>query len=457
MPKFLKAIALLLLICLPSLVKAQTSTITWTETYQTIDGFGASVGTNDGPGATLTSTQDALFFSTTSGVGFSLFRGSVPDSGVCTSISVACAGDYLDMQAAISYGARVWATPWSPPASMKSNGSIICNTGSGDASLNSGSYGAYATYLSNFISSLSSLEKINLFAVSVQNEPDYCPTTYDGATWSAQNFDTFIKSNLGPTLATNGQSSTLIIMPEASQWDNFTEEASTCMTDSACYAYVGINAWHDYDDASSISNPYSSLGKKFWETEVSAGSGFGPSLCGGCWDPSMADGLLWAGIIDNRIAVANANAWNFWWFIDYNGDNEGLIYSDGVTTSKRLFVMGNYSKFVRPGWLRIDATHAPTSGVTISAYKDPNSGNFAIVATNQNGSDTTMSFSFSGFSTASVTPWVTSGSLNLVQQTAVTVSGNGFTTTLPASSVTTFVGSSGTPPAAPVITNITAQ
>lgn len=456
MARILKAIVLLALLSLPSLASAQTATITWSKTYQTIDGFGASVGTDYGPGPSLNSTQANLFFSTTSGVGFSLLRSSVPDNGDCTSVNAGCAGDYVDMQTAVSYGAKVWSTPWSPPASMKSNGSIICNTGSGNASLNAASYGPYATYLSNYISSLAA-QHVSLYALSIQNEPDYCPGTYDGAVWTAANFDTFISKNLGPTLAANGQSSVLLIMPEASQWSTFTGMAVTCMTDTSCSSYVGVNAWHDYDDAASITNPYSSLGKKFWETEVSAGPGFGPSLCGGCWDPSMADGLLWAGIIDNRLAVSNASAWLYWWFIDYNGDNEGLLYSDGATPSKRLFVMGNYSKFVRPGWVRIDATHTPVSGVSVSAYKDPDSGNFAIVAVNQNASDTNVGFSFSGFATGSVTPWVTSESLNLVQQAGVSVSSTGFTATLAASSVTTFVGSTGTPPLPPVLASVTTR
>jgi glucuronoarabinoxylan endo-1,4-beta-xylanase len=277
----------------------------------------------------------------------------------------------------------------------------------------------------------------------VQNEPDYCPSTYDGAIWSDANFDAFIKNNLGPTLAAQGQSGVRIMMPESSQWGSFTGEADTCMTDPGCASYVGINAWHDYDNASSISNPYSSGGSGFWETEASAGPGFGPSLCGGCWDPSMADGLLWAGIIDNRMAVSNATAWNYWWLIGKNGDNEGLVNGGVTSTSKRLYVMGNYSKFVRPGWVRMDATHVPLSGVTVSAYKDPVSGNFAIVATNQNGSDVSVTFSLSGFTASSVTPWITSTSLNLVQQSGIGVASGTFSATLPASSVTTFAGSAG--------------
>src|ERR1700722_10705779 len=226
-----RAAMLFLLLFLRSLVKAQITTVNWSTTYLTIDGFGASTGTNYGPGASLNSTQADLFFSTTSGVGFSLLRASVPDNGDCTSVNSGCAGDSLEMQAAASYGAKVGSTPWSPPASMKSNGSIPCNTDSGNAALNAASYGAYATYLSNYISSLAA-QHVSLYALSVQNEPDYCPGGYDGAVWSASQMDTFISKNLGPTLAANGQSGVLIVMPEASLGATFNNEASNCMTDS---------------------------------------------------------------------------------------------------------------------------------------------------------------------------------------------------------------------------------
>jgi O-glycosyl hydrolase len=87
----------------------------------------------------------------------------------------------------------------------------------------------------------------------------------------------------------------------------------------------------------------------------------------------------------------------------------------------------------------------------VTAYKNPSTGAFVIVAINQNGSDTAMNVTLNGLTAGSVTPWVTSSSLSLGQQTAVAVSGGSFTTTLLASSVTSFVGNGGasSPPAAP--------
>ena len=81
--------------------------------------------------------------------------------------------------------------------------------------------------------------------------------------------------------------------------------------------------------------------------------------------------------------------------------------------------------------------------MTISAYKATDgSGNFAIVATNQNGSAVSQSFTFNGFSSGSVTPWITSANYNLAAQPPVSA-GSGFTYTLPAQSAITFVGTNG--------------
>jgi glucuronoarabinoxylan endo-1,4-beta-xylanase len=451
---------LLVLFCAPY-SDAQTATIDWNNTHQVIDGFGAATGgSNDGRysgSSTFTSEQASFFFSTSSGIGLSLLRTAVPDDGSCTTVNAMCAGQVSSMQLATAHGATIWSSPWSPPASMKTNGSTICDTGTGVSSLNSDSYSSYAQYLVNYVKSLSSLYGITLYALSVQNEPNTC-FGYDGAIWSAANLDTFIKSDLGPAFVSAGVSSTLIMTPESSRYDSLASLAGTTMRDAPAAAYVGINAWHDYDAAPSVINPYASQNKLYWETEASAGPGYGPSLCEGCWDPSMADALMWAQIVDNRLAVANANAWNYWKLIDYAGnkDNEGLVGFDG-TISKRAYMLGNYSKFIRPGYVRIDATHTPQTGLTISAYKDASTGSFAIVVTNQNSSNVSQIFKLNGFTAAMVTPEITSASLNLAEQSSVPITGATFSYTLSATSVTTFVGvSTGNPPSLNAPTNLTA-
>ena len=117
--------------------------------------------------------------------------------------------------------------------------------------------------------------------------------------------------------------------------------------------------------------------------------------------------------------------------------------SDYVVT-KRLWAMGNFSKFVRPGYYMIGATNNPSSGVYVTAYKDPGSGKFAIVAINNGSSSKSMSFTLNGFTTSSVTPWVTSASSDLAQQSPIASSGGAFDATLAGKSITTFVGTTGT-------------
>jgi hypothetical protein len=83
----------------------------------------------------------------------------------------------------------------------------------------------------------------------------------------------------------------------------------------------------------------------------------------------------------------------------------------------------------------------------VSAYKNPSSGDYAIVVVNQNSATEALNFSLTGFAASTVvTPWITSASLNLIAQTAVPVSNNAFSYTVPASSVTTFSASAPTSP-----------
>jgi|HubBroStandDraft_6_1064221.scaffolds.fasta_scaffold282778_1 glucuronoarabinoxylan endo-1,4-beta-xylanase len=446
MPRIFKIAALIILVfsMSASTLRAQTVTVNWTDTHQTIDGFGAA-GMFLGGNPLLTSNID-LFFSPSKGIGLSLLRLEVPDDGSCATVNVTCAGDVTTMNLAIARGARVWSTPLSPPASMKSNASTTCTGGSGSGALLSGSYSAYAAYLANYVKSVTA-QGISLYALSVQNEPEICPT-YDGALWTPANYHDFLLNNLGPAFAAAGLTGVKLMLPETSQSAHLSSYTDPTMNDSTDAGFVGLVATHDYGVATAV--PYTTGGKNLWETEVSDLSPF---------DPSITSGLVYAQEIHNWMTVANANAWHFWWLVGLNGDNEGLIDNASGVVSKRLYVIGNYSKFVRPGWVRIGATAPSQNGIYVSAYKNPSTGDFAIVAINQNGSDSPVTIGLSGFGANSVAPWTTSASLNLQQQSTVTVTAGSINVTLPASSVTTFVGNGAakTGPAAPVITGAVAH
>lgn len=421
---------------------AQTATVDGTNVHQTIAGFGAyNAWAPNG-------SYDNLLFST---LGYSLLRVSLPIDDSCNSVGSSCANgvsSVSDMQACLANGCKVWATVSSPPAEMKTNNDVSCTVIG--AALLPGDYAAFATYMSNYIASLQRYYNISLYAISAQNEPDTCSYETNPEAFSVMTgatLDIFIKSNLGPTLAANGQKSTLIMMPESSHFSSYTSLAGPCMADSACASYIGINAFHDYDNASSISNPYAG---QFWETETSSAPGFGPTLCGGCWDPSIADAVMWSRVVHNNM-VGDVSAFHYFWYVDPTGGdtNSGLINpSQPTPVSLRTYAIAQWAKFVRPGWVRVDATANPTSGVDVTAFKNPSTGDFAIVAVNENGSASPVNFALKGLTTVSVTPYLTSNTATITPQASVSLASNSFNYSLAGQSITTFVGS-GSGPAAP--------
>ena len=84
----------------------------------------------------------------------------------------------------------------------------------------------------------------------------------------------------------------------------------------------------------------------------------------------------------------------------------------------------------------MDAAYS-TPNVYVSAYKG--NGHFVIVAINMSTSNVSQPFTIQNQSISSMVPYQTTATSQVAQQSAVSVSGNQFTYTLPAQSITTFV------------------
>ena len=124
-------------------------------------------------------------------------------------------------------------------------------------------------------------------------------------------------------------------------------------------------------------------------------------------DLSMKTALYVARIIHHDMVLTNARSWQWWTAITQVDYKDGLVYLDdgskgetgkmggsieslqhdgAVRESKLLWVLGNYSRFVRPGMVRIKCElseeQSPENGVLVSAYKDPSSGSLVYVLVN---------------------------------------------------------------------------
>lgn len=439
--------------------------------YQHIDGFGASSAWD----GSWNSTQADMFFATNvigsgksndgrtnftfTSIGLSLLRNHIAYAGTTSATAIPGTVETSIMQMAQARGARVWSTPWTPPAGFKSTNDIYDTMTATGGGINGGSYLgsgnnatnlAYAGQLANYVAGMKNTYGVNLYAISIQNEPDAQVNTYEACQWTGQQFHDFV-TNLYAALAAKGVGSTKIILPESQNWEINTGLYTPVLSDPVTASETGIIADHDYvanNNAGDLSTPaqVATQGQALWETEVSQ---FGP------YDGSITNALYWAGRIHLFMTAAQANAWHFWWIVPDGSDNEGLVDTNGIP-SKRMYAIGQFSRFVRPGYYRINATNTATP--EISAYRDSASPGFAVVAINNNPFAMNESFTLTNFSgVKSVTPWITSGNDSLASQAVVGVTNFSFSYTLPPMSVVTFAGQAVTdsPPVLAAVANRT--
>jgi len=408
--------------------RTQTCVVNWTNLCQRIDGFGASSAWQGG----WTAAKADMFFSTNTGIGLSLLRNHINAASSTSATATPNTSETSIMQMAQARGALVWSAPWTPASGFKDSGSP--NGGNYRGSGNNITNLNYASQLANYVASMKNTYHVNLYAISVQNEPDYS-TTYESCLWNGSQIHDFV-TNLNNALVAKGVGSTKIIVPESQNWSDNPGLYTPALNDSNTAAVVSVIANHNYvpDNVNGDTTTPAALsvsGKALWETEV--------SQIGGAFDGSIANAIYWAGRIHLFMTAAQANAWHYWWLIPLasNTDNEGLTDTSG-NPAKRMYVLGQWSRFVRPGYYRIGANN--TGSARISAYKNTNSSLFAIVAVNPNSGAITQAFNLTNFTATSVTPWITSATMSLSNQTPVAVGGSSFTYTLPAMSVVTFVG-----------------
>ena len=137
--------------------------------------------------------------------------------------------------------------------------------------------------------------------------------------------------------------------------------------------------------------------------------------------------------IHNALVVGGMNAY-VWWYIRRS---YGPMKDNG-NISKRGYMMAHFSKYVRPGAVRVDCTESPTNGVYISAYLNTD-GTLAIVAINNGNNSYAQKYNIKGKNIKSVTRYQTTGSENIAVTKNMENSDNGFFAQLNSKSVSTFV------------------
>ena len=395
-------------------------TVTLSSLQQKITGFGVS---SAWAGSYRNASDADYLWSTTKGAGLTLLRIRYGDG-----LAIA--------KSAAQNGATVWMTPWGTGTNGATGGSYTTTqtdpngcTGKGAMPVLTNPTGlasALVTWVQN-----AKTQGVPIYAVSAENEPDSCginsTTSYSAAQLAAW-IDVF-----GPALAAI---KVKLMAPETMNVCGFTGYFNAIKADTAAWNAVDIFASHEYGCGTlPAETSIAAAGKEYWETEVDTGTGKGDSTGDG-----IASALPMATTLHNDITKANLNAWHIWWLYNASG-NGGCLYDTTTNVwTKRLWVLGNYARFVRPGYMRVSTSGTVPSGVLVSAYQNPGDGTLVVVAINSNTSASPLSLYVSGVVPCSITPWVTSATDSLASKSPIAVSNARFSATLDAQSVTTFVG-----------------
>jgi len=212
-------------------LSAQNVTVNLDEEHQTIRGFGGMVHNTWQGGAGLSAEDAKLAFGAGEGqLGLTALRIPVNENKADWSKELAAA------KLAQSYGAIVYASPWNPPSNLRD----------GNRKIPESNWQAYVDHLNSFAAHMKD-QGAPLYAISIQNEPDWC---HEWTCWSADDVYKFLK-NYGGQLRKNG---TKVITAES-------------------FAYVKTLYDKILNDATALSN-VDIIGAHFYASTAASGDDF---------------------------------------------------------------------------------------------------------------------------------------------------------------------------------------
>jgi glucosylceramidase len=391
-------------------------------TYQQMDGVGASltdsagwVVWNDLPESQRDVLMQSLFDPNT-GIGVGILRQPMGASDMSASgdysyddvpagqsdpnlaqFSIAHDQTYLlpllSQALSINPSLKVHALPWSPPAWMKTSGSM--NGGN----IITADFPSLAQYFTRFIDAYQG-QGIPIYAISMQNEPLNSTGSYPSSYVDSSDEANFIGGFLGPALAGVGLGGVKIFGYEHN-WDQ-PDYPEALLADSTAYGYLAGSSFHcyagDVSAQSQVEQAYPA--KDIWFTECSGtvGSSFAGDLA---WN---AENLL---IGATRNWARGVTLWNI--ALDQNSgpQNGGCTACRGVVTvddsvsppaitrNVEYYVLGHLGKFVQAGAHRIDSNTYGSGSLEDVAFLNPD-GSVVLLMLNATSSGATFAVTWNG-------------------------------------------------------------
>lgn len=317
----------------------------------------------------------------------------------------------------------------SPPYWMTSSG---CAAGAADAgdNLPAANYAPFADYLTQVVAEYKKRWGIRFETLSPLNEPygGYWKQygRQEGCCFARPSQNAVIKA-VGAALAAKGLDTTVSGPEENSSdwtvqsWDSYDIDAKNYVSSVNTHAYWGGSQHWVHHRATRDT-------KRTWMSEYGDGD---------------ASGLSLSRQILRDMKDQQSTGWVYWQAID-NGGGWGFLDMDinhqshTYVTNKKYYVMGQYSKFIRPGYKIL----AVNDGSSLAAL-DPSGTTLVVVTTNSGSTASSVNFDLSRFaSVGAQAGWhltdMTSAN-NLTLQKPIKLLNGHFTASLPPQSVSTFV------------------
>jgi glucosylceramidase len=281
---------------------------------------------------------------------------------------------------------EVFANPWSPPAWMKTNASMLGTANGGPGTLLPAAADPLARYFVRFVEDYRA-KGVSLWGITPQNEPSVAPDSYSGMAWSASDEATFIADHLAPALADAGLGDVKILGGDDSGASLPFAQALFANARAASALYA--TAWHCYGglgDMTAIHAARPDL--PLYMTECSTGP---MGIAGDATAQVLTAMANWA---------SGAVLWNL--ALDTAGGPKmgvGCVGCSGLVTvdanagtydyTINYYELAQFSKFVAPGAKHV--ARAGGNGVSAEGFRNPD-GTVVVVAYNAGTDDQALTF-----------------------------------------------------------------
>jgi O-glycosyl hydrolase len=340
----------------------------------------------------------------------------------------------------------------SPPVLLTKNGKAH-GDGSGDANISPDNYGKFADYLAK-IAAYFRDSGVSFTYVSPVNEPQWNWASGNGQEGSPyRNTEiTGLAKALDQKIIEYGLE-TKIEIPETAQIDFlysrnndgrgnqsdtfFGRESTIRELPTLARKMAGHSYFTTYPVARMIEQRqkvWESIQEadpdlEYWMTEFCVLGNVDGVLQGNGRDLDIDPALYVARVIHYDLTIANASAWQWWLGVSPYDYKDGLIYIDNsfydgeVYESKILWGLGNFSRFIRPGSVRVEVSRSDNltpleaaDDILVSAYLHSEDRRVTLVAVNYSENDREIKIATTGMTTGTVSEWnryITSSQYNL--------------------------------------------